>query len=196
MPEWICRICGNVLLDSPRAPSYCARCGLGEFSRLDTAEVTAPAAAPPRPVSAVVAAAAMAPPPPARETHVTPVTPPKARPRISNVARRVQPQEPLEVRFARSAPLAPLNISATGLLVEYIRPFSPGSICEVEIWRSELGLRLRAEVVRSVVSGGAKGSAGGVRYQTAVRFLNTPQAIYSLVPELGEEAGGSENRAA
>jgi hypothetical protein len=79
--------------------------------------------------------------------------------------------------------------------VEYVRPFSPGSICEVELWRSDLGLRLKAEVVRSVVSGGAKGS-GGVRYQTAVRFLETPRAIYSLVPELVEESGGSDTRAA
>jgi hypothetical protein len=77
-----------------------------------------------------------------------------------------------------------------------VRPFSPGSICEVEIWRSELGLRLRAEVVRSVLTGGARGSSGGVRYQTAVRFLQTPPAIYTLVPELSEEPGGSETRAA
>jgi hypothetical protein len=195
MPEWICRICGNVLLDSPRAPSYCARCGLGEFSRLDTTEVTTPTEASPRRAPMAIAAAAMAPPPPPREARVAPTAAPKARPRNPTAARRVRPQEPLEVRFARSAPLAPLNISATGLLVEYVRPFSPGSICEVEIWRSELGLRLKAEVVRSVVSGGAKGS-GGVRYQTAVRFLETPRAIYTLVPELGEEAGGSETRAA
>jgi len=196
MPEWICRICGNVLLDSPRAPSYCARCGLGDFSRLDTGEGIARPSVAPAPPPMVAAASAMAPPPPAREARVAPVAAPRTRPRDSKAARRVQPQQPFEVRFARSAPLAPLNISATGLLVEYVRPFSPGSICEVEIWRSELGLRLRAEVVRSVVSGGAKGSAGGVRYQTAVRFLQTPQAIYTLVPELGEEAGGSEHRAA
>ncbi len=195
MPEWICRICGYVLLDAPRAPSYCARCGLGEFSRLDAAEEPSPAVVRPRPSPAMAAAAAMAPPPPTREARVTPAAAPMPRPQRPKAARRVRPQKPLEVRFARSAPLAPLNISVTGLLVEYVRPFSPGSICEVEIWRSELGLRLKAEVVRSVVSGGAKGG-GSVRYQTAVRFLETPRAIYTLVPELAEEAGGSDTRAA
>jgi hypothetical protein len=192
MPEWLCRICGNVLLDAHRPPSYCARCGLGEFSRLD-AEGTAPVEARPRPSPAMATAAAMAPPPPTREARVTPAAAPPTRPRTSKAARRVKPQQPLEVRFARSAPLAPLNISATGLLVEYVRPFSPGSICEVELWRSDLGLRLKAEVVRSVVSGGGKGSTG-VRYQTAVRFLQTPSAIYSLVPELREEVRSLETR--
>jgi len=42
--------------------------------------------------------------------------------------------------------------------------------------------------VRSIVSGGGKGSLGGIRYQTAVHFLKTPRGIYTLVPELSEEA--------
>jgi hypothetical protein len=101
-------------------------------------------------------------------------------------AKRVRPKEPLEVRFARTPSLEALNISATGLLVEYARPFPPGSICEVELWRSSLGIRLQAEVVRSVVSGGGKGSQNGMRYRTAVHFLETPQTIFTLLPELSE----------
>jgi hypothetical protein len=112
---------------------------------------------------------------------------PEPHPR-SRPAKRVRPNEPLEVRLPRTEPLQALNISATGLLVEHVKPFTPGSICEVEVWRSSLGIRLRAEVVRSVVSGGGKGSFTGLRYRTAVHFLETPQIIYTLLPELSEEA--------
>jgi hypothetical protein len=92
------------------------------------------------------------------------------------------------VRFPRTEPLQAINISATGLLIEHVRPFTPGSICEVELWRFSLGVRLRAEVVRSVVSSGGKGSHKGIRYRTAVHFLETPQSIFTLLPELSEEA--------
>jgi hypothetical protein len=88
-------------------------------------------------------------------------------------------------------PLQALDISATGLLVEHVRPFTPGSICEVELWRSGMGIRLRAEVVRSVVSGGGKGSHTGIRYRTAVHFLDAPQGIFKLVPELSDEASAA-----
>jgi hypothetical protein len=111
---------------------------------------------------------------------------PEAR-KGSRPAKRIQPKEPLEVRIARTASLQALNISATGLLVEYARPFPPGSICEVEVWRSSLGIRLRAKVVRSCVSGGGKGSQTGLCYRTAVHFLETPPAIFTLLPELSEE---------
>jgi hypothetical protein len=109
-------------------------------------------------------------------------------PRQCRPAKRIRPKDPLEVRFARTAPLHALDISATGLLVEHIRPFTPGSICELEVWRSSLGIRIRAEVVRSVVSGGGKGSHTGIRYRTAVHFLETPRNIFTLLPELSEDA--------
>jgi hypothetical protein len=112
---------------------------------------------------------------------------PEAR-SVPRRAKRIRPKDPLEVRLSRTTPLEAVNISATGLLVEHVRPFTPGSICEVELWRSSLGVRLRGEVVRSVVSGGGKGSHTGIRYRTAVHFLETPDIIFTLLPELHEEA--------
>jgi hypothetical protein len=102
-------------------------------------------------------------------------------------AKRIRPKGPLEVRLARTASLEALDISATGLLVEYTRPFPPGSTCEVELWRFSQGIRLRAEVVRSFVSGGGKGSQTGIRYRTAVHFLETPPSIFVLIPELSDQ---------
>lgn len=190
MPDWMCTLCGNTVLDRPRAPSYCGRCNVGEMIQLGSASDVSPtlpspppplpiAAASPAPLSDPIQGAQVAPAGAAVST---------GRTRGPKPAKRVQPREPLEVRFARSAPLDPVNISATGLLIEYVRPFTPGSVCDVELWRSESGLRLRAEVVRSVVSGGGKGSNGGMRYRTAVHFLKTPRGIFTLVPELSEEA--------
>jgi hypothetical protein len=54
-----------------------------------------------------------------------------------------------------------------------------------------MGIRLRAEVVRSVVSGGGKGSHTGIRYRTAVHFLDAPQVIFTLFPELSEDASAA-----
>lgn len=197
MPEWMCRICGNVLRDRAHPPSYCARCGLGKFMNLEAVQDIPPTLTIPESSPEVILAerAPLTAAPP--EPRVVPLTPAAAAPkpargsngsRSRQPAKRVQPREPLEVRFARSAPLDPVDISVTGLLVEYVRPFTPGSVCDVELWRSDMGLRLRAEVVRSIVSGGGKGSLGGIRYQTAVHFLKTPRGIYTLVPELSEEA--------
>jgi hypothetical protein len=54
-----------------------------------------------------------------------------------------------------------------------------------------MGIRLRAEVVRSVVSGGGKGSPTGMRFRTAVHFLETPKSIFTLLPELSEDASAA-----
>ena len=190
MPDWMCTLCGNTVRDRARAPSYCGRCSVGDMIQLGSvSEIPAisPSPTPSPPMAATSPAPYSDSVQGAHATLAAPVAP-TARTRSPKPAKRVQPREPLEVRFARSAPLDPVNISATGLLVEYVRPFTPGSVCDVELWRSELGLRLRAEVVRSVVSGGGRGSIGGMRYRTAVHFLKTPKGIYTLVPELSEEA--------
>ncbi len=91
----------------------------------------------------------------------------------------------MEARLFRTAPLEVLNISANGLLVEHAAPFKPGLACEVELCRSGQTIRLHGEVVRSAVAiGGEKGA--GVRYCTAVHFLEPPEAILSFLPELSE----------
>jgi len=187
--DWICQICGNTIRDRSRAPSYCPRCGLGDFILVGDE--------PGSPADGVSAASTNVPSPrlsPSRRL-VEVANPPLtalpaalAPPSHCRPAKRIRPKDPLEVRLPRTVPLQALDISATGLLVEHIRPFTPGSICEVELWRSSHGLRLRAEVVRSVVSGGGKGSHAGIRYRTAVHFLETPQSFFTLLPELSEEA--------
>jgi len=188
MTDWVCQICAKTVLGRTRAPSYCPKCGLGIFSAIED-PLTSPSRAdiPVPPDSPSLRSSPSAPladvPPQAlTATPATPEPPPKCRP-----AKRIQPKQPLEVRFARTVPLEALDISTTGLLVEHARPFAPGSICEVELWRSSLGVRLRAEVVRSFVSGGGKGSQTGIRYRTAVHFLETPQTIFMLLPELSDQ---------
>lgn len=95
-------------------------------------------------------------------------------------------KEPLGVRLGHIAPLEALEVSAIGVLVEYATAFKPGSLCDVELWRSDQTIRLRGEVVRSIVAGGG-GSDTRIRYRAAVQFLETPQTIFALLPELSEE---------
>lgn len=192
MNDWACRTCGNTIRDRSRAPSYCPRCGLGEFILV----VNGPAA--PRdgvasvsgkfPSLGINASRLLAEIENRPLTAVPVVSEPRPR---SRPAKRIRPRDPLEVRLPQTGPLQALDISATGLLVEHIKPFTPGSICDVEVWRSSLGIRLRAEVVRSVVSGGGKGCHTGIRYRTAVHFLDAPQVIFTLLPELSEEASAA-----
>ena len=102
-------------------------------------------------------------------------------------AKRVRPKEPVHVRLSWGPPLPILDISAVGLLVELTRLVKPGTRCEVELERSGQTVRLRGEVVRSSVASGT-GSDTGLQYRTAVQFLATPPALFTLVPELSEEA--------
>jgi hypothetical protein len=101
-------------------------------------------------------------------------------------AKRIRPKEDLKVRLCQIAPLEAVDISAIGLLVEHGTPFKPGSVCEVELGRSGQTVRLRGEVVRTFVSNG-DGSHPGLRYRTAIQFLETPKGIFELLPELSEE---------
>ncbi|MEK7204022.1 MAG: hypothetical protein AAB254_00815, partial [candidate division NC10 bacterium] len=73
-----------------------------------------------------------------------------------------------------------------GLLIEHGTPFKPGSVCEVELGRSGQTIRLRGEVVRTFATN-SSGSHPGIRYRTAVQFLETPPGIFDLLPELSEE---------
>lgn len=192
MNDWTCQTCGNTIRDRSRAPSYCPKCGVGDFilvtdgpeSAADNSPTVAPILA-----SLGFSAARRLVEIEDRPPTVLPA-PPEPR-RKCRPAKRIRPRDPLEVRLPRTAPLHALDISATGLLVEHVRPFTPGSICEVELWRSGMGVRLRAEVVRSVVSGGGKGSHTGIRYRTAVHFLDAPQGIFALLPELSEDASAA-----
>jgi hypothetical protein len=100
--------------------------------------------------------------------------------------KRVRPKERLEVRLCQIAPLEAVDISAFGLLIEHKSPFRPGCVCEVELWRTGRKVHLRGEVVRTFVANGG-GSQTGLRYRSAVQFLETPPAIFELLPELSEE---------
>ena len=189
MTDWACRICGNTVRGKTHSPSYCPRCSIGTFEAVGVSLASAQQRVSPIPLDPTPPRSKpVAPPAEVEHRRVTntpaaPEPPPPCRP-----AKRIRPKDPLEVRLARITPLQALDISATGLLVEHARPFAPGSICEVELWRSSLGIRLRAEVVRSFVSGGGRGSQTGLRYRTAVHFLDTPRSIFMLLPELSEEA--------
>ena len=101
--------------------------------------------------------------------------------------RRVRPKARLDVRLCQIAVLEAVDVSSVGLLVEHTTPFKPGMCCEVELRRSGQTVRLRGEVIRSFAVKSA-GSSGRLRYRTALQFLETPQAIYGLLPELVEKS--------
>jgi hypothetical protein len=101
-------------------------------------------------------------------------------------AKRIRPKEDLKVRLCQIAPLETVDISAIGLLIEHGTAFKPGSVCEVELDRSGQTVRLRGKVVRTFVANGS-GSHPGLRYRTALQFLETPKDIFDLLPELSEE---------
>jgi hypothetical protein len=189
MSNWTCQICGNFVRGRTHPPSYCPKCCIGTFVR---AENSSPQPSESDPSGSFMPPLPSTPPSLSfTESELPPLTILPEAPRLHTrcrPAKRIRPNGPLEVRLARTASLEALDISATGLLVEYTRPFPPGTTCEVELWRSSQGIRLRAEVVRSFVSGGGKGSQTGIRYRTAVHFLDTPQTIFTLLPELSESA--------
>lgn len=189
MSDWICGACSNIIRGRSQAPAYCPRCGLGKFelARSDWGsasdgtfrfppEPTAPGPGTPAPSADIEM----------RRSRVTSDADAEPRPERRR-ATRVRPKEPLGVRLGHIAPLEALEVSAIGLLVEHTTAFKPGSLCDVELWRSDQTIRLRGEVVRSFVAGGG-GSDTRIRYRAAVQFLETPQTIFALLPELSEES--------
>lgn len=173
MRDWICRLCNNIVRGRTRPPAYCPRCGVGSFAV--AGERSAGSSTP-----------AHLPDVQLQRFTVTP----KAAPgpgRERRRARRVRAKAHLDVRLCRIALLEVLDISSVGLLVEHTTPFRPGLCCEVELCRSGQTVRLRGEVVRSfVISSG--GNSARLRYHTALQFLETPHAIFALLPELAEES--------
>ena len=188
LSDWNCQVCGNFVRERAHPPSYCSKCCIGTFARAENSSPQPLGRAPVGPSMPPLQTTLPPAPHPDSELQPAMITPEAPGPHERcRPAKRIRPKGPLEVRLARTASLEALDISATGLLVEYTRPFPPGSTCEVELWRYSQGIRLRAEVVRSFVSGGGKGSQTGIRYRTAVHFLETPPSIFVLIPELSDQ---------
>ncbi len=189
MSNWICQYCTNVTRGRSRAPAYCSRCGHGNFQVEENGTGVflhgmkqIPTGSP---VPGTVSPVAL---PDLQLRRFTIVSNAPSQPRRERRrARRVRPKERLQVRLCQIAPLEAVDISAIGLLIEHTSPFRPGCVCEVELCRSSQKVRLRGEVVRTFVAAGG-GSHGGVRYRSAVQFLETPAAIFDLLPELLEES--------
>jgi hypothetical protein len=178
MKDWVCQFCANIVRGRAHPPAYCARCGLGRFHLLGAYTAWPSGQNTPR-GSALLDDLQIR-----RFAVIPPATTKPARERRR--AKRIQPKEDLKVRLCQIAPLEAVNISAIGLLIEHQTSFKPGSVCEVELWRSGQAVRLRGEVVRSFVTNG--GESGGIRYRTALQFLETPPGIYALLPELPQES--------
>lgn len=86
-----------------------------------------------------------------------------------------------------NGPLHVLDISTSGLAVEHESAFQFGSSYEAEIRRAEQKIRLRLQVVRSLVDPDAGKGHSAIRYRTAFQFLDAvPPAFFTLVPELCE----------
>ena len=189
MIDWICGVCSNVIRGRFRPPAYCPRCGIGKFEPTGADWGSAPGGAvqfPPEPTAPGPGTPAPSADIQMRRSGVTSDADAEPRPERRR-AKRVRPREPLGVRLGHIAPLEALEVSAIGLLVEHATAFRPGAVCDLELWRSDQTIRLRGEVVRSFVSGGG-GSDTRIRYCAAVQFLETPQTIFALVPELSEES--------
>jgi len=176
MSDWTCQFCTNIIRGRSRAPAYCSRCGHASF-QVDRISPHSRVAGTVRPVAF--------PDVELRRFTVLPDAPASPR-RERRRGKRVRPKERLEVRLCQIAPLEAVDISAFGLLIEHKSPFTPGCVCEVELWRSGRKVRLRGEVVRTFVADGGDRHTG-LRYRSAVQFLETPPAIYELLPELSED---------
>lgn len=189
MDEWFCQACGNRIRGRIQVPAYCPRCGLNQFLRTGgpkASQAIGTAGIPPEFSSSA----------PASDTPLRPPTSISSVPAADydrRSAPRVQPREPLEVRFSWYGPLRALDISATGLLVEHSTPFTPGAIFDVHLCRAGQRIRLRGQVVRS--SGAADNGRRPpvIRYRTGVQFLETPQAFFSFLPELSGPAQSSSS---
>ena len=181
MPDWICRLCNNLVRGRTHAPTYCPRCGVGNFAIVGERSAA-------RTRSESSGSNSPAPPPDLQLRHfaVTPNIAPAPR-RERRRAKRVRPTAPLDVRLCQITLLEALDVSSVGLLVEHTAPFKPGECCEVELIRSGQTIRLRGEVVRSFAINSG-GSSGTLRYRTALQFLETPPAIFGLLPELSDES--------
>ena len=173
MPDWICRLCNNIVRERNYPPVYCPRCGVGGF---------AVASEPSCSESSGSRTTVLWPGLQLQRITVTPQVAPGPR-RERRHARRIQPKARLDVRLCQIAILEAVDVSSVGLLVEHTTSFKPGMCCVVELRRSGQTVRLRGEVIRSFVVRSGRGS-GSLRYRTALRFLETPQTICSLLPEL------------
>jgi len=189
MTGWICQHCRSIVWRRTGAPGSCPKCGLSKFEPVADRPASPSRRGAPIPHEPGPSGPTM-PAPPAdlqlRRFSVLPEAAPAPR-RERRRAKRVRPKEPVHVRLSWGPPLPILDISAVGLLVELTRLVKPGTRCEVELARSGHTVRLRGEVVRSSVASGT-GSDTGLQYRTAVQFLATPPTLFTLVPELSEEA--------
>lgn len=190
MVDWTCSTCNNIVRGRALPPAYCSRCGQsqGRFIPIDsrpgsgsrTAASSSQESAPPKGMAA-------APSLNLQLRRLTAVLAVAQEPRQERRrTKRVRPKKRVDVRLCRTAALPVVDISAGGLSVEHTAPFKPGSVCEVELEGSGQTIRFRGEVVRSTVTGGA-GKEKGIRYLTAVEFLEAPGTVLALLQELSEQ---------
>lgn len=191
MSDWICKFCGNTVRTRTQRPAYCPRCGLNKFEQTSERPAASTRDIPELPQ----ASRDPAPFPDFQFRRLRASTTVPGPHRERRRAQRVQPKEPLEVRLFQQAPLQALDISANGLLVEHSLPFPPGAVCDVELCRAGRTIRLRGQVVRSSLTGGGKGPVA-IRYRTAMEFLQAPETIFAVLPELprAPEPSNSEPR--
>lgn len=187
MSDWTCLICGKVIRGVSHEPHYCSHCGFSIFKKLEAdslssrsesssiRELATPGTFPPPPI------------PHSQGTLLKPSPPAHDRGKERRTAKRVRPREPLHVWVAFNKPLQVLDISTGGLLVEHERAFKFGSSYEGELRRSDQNIRLRFQVVRSLVTRPDRKSDSAIRYHTAFQFLDAvPPAFFTLIPELSE----------
>lgn len=67
-----------------------------------------------------------------------------------------------------------VNVSATGALVELLRPFPSGTLCTVTVPMADTVLRLKARVVRTLVSHTVQDESGHrtIVYQSGLEFID------------------------
>ena len=191
MSDWICPTCNNIIRGRTSPPVYCSKCGLSQSKFIQAASRPVSGSGTPgsspqesTPPKGMAAAPSLN----LQVRRLTAVLAVAQEPRQERRrTKRVRPKKRVAVRLCRTAPLPVVDISAGGLSIEHTAPFKPGSVCEVELEGSGQTIRFRGEVVRSTVMGGA-GKERGIRYLTAVEFLEAPGTIQALLQELAEES--------
>jgi len=185
--NWKCLICGEVYPAVSCMPRYCSACGFNLFQESETISSSRPGRISPQREPYLPPPFRRRPSPDSQVLGSPPIAPVAVPRGERRRAKRVRPQRPLQILISTNKPLEILDISTSGLAVEHETAFSFGFNYEAEIGHSKQKIRLRLQMVRSLIGPTLGKGSSAIRYRTGFQFLDAlPPAFFTLIPELCE----------